>query len=113
MTDIYLVSTDSHTAPMQRIRCNDEVKELQHLLHHNPNLLPGTQMDPDDPRRWLRVQREILVPDAALGLDRWSIDVHYVDQSARPTFVECKRYRDTRSRQARDFARGNLDVCAV
>jgi hypothetical protein len=39
------------------------------------------------------------VPDPYTGADRWSIDYLFVDQAATPTFVECKRYLDTRSRR--------------
>src|SRR5207302_2774951 len=39
------------------------------------------------------------VPDPYTGTDRWSIDFLFVDQDATPTFVECKRYLDTRSRR--------------
>jgi hypothetical protein len=39
------------------------------------------------------------VPDPNTGSDRWSIDFFIVDQDAVPTFVECKRFADTRSRR--------------
>jgi len=39
------------------------------------------------------------VPDPGTGGDRWSVDLVFVDQSAIPTFVECKRMGDTRSRR--------------
>ena len=39
------------------------------------------------------------VPDPTTGIDRWSIDFFLADQSAIPTFVECKRYADTRARR--------------
>lgn len=84
---------------MTRIRCKDEIRELQDLLHLNPNLLPGDQINPADRRRWLLIEREMPVPDAASGGERWWIDFLYVDQSAMPTFVECKHYRDTRARR--------------
>ena len=32
---------------------------LQELLVTYPDLLPGDQIDPENPRRWLLVQREI------------------------------------------------------
>jgi hypothetical protein len=84
---------------MERVHCKDEDRELQQLLERNFNLLPEEQIEPDDPRRWLLVKREMPVPDPSTGSDRWSIDFVFVDQDAMPTFVECKRCADTRSRR--------------
>jgi hypothetical protein len=39
------------------------------------------------------------VPDPSSGSDRWSIDFLFADQDAMPTFIECKRFNDTRSRR--------------
>jgi hypothetical protein len=61
--------------------------------------MPGDQIRPEDPRRWLLVKREMPVPDPSSGENRWSIDHFFVDQSGIPTFVECKRFLDTRSRR--------------
>lgn len=73
---------------------------LQGLLADHPDLLAGGQMYPDEPRRWLLVQREHGVPDreGAVG-DRWSLDHLFVDQEAIPTLVEVKRSSDTRIRR--------------
>ena len=99
MGDVYSISEDGSTEPMDRIRCKNEDRELQLLLEKNPDLLPGDQISPQDPRRWLLVKREMPVPDPSSGVDRWSIDFFFVDQDATPTFVECKRFNDTRSRR--------------
>lgn len=95
---VYVVHGDK-TTPMNRIHCKDEDKELQALLYHNPNLLPGDQIRPEAPRRWLVVKREMAVQDPGTGGDRWSIDFLFADQNAVPTFIECKRFLDTRSRR--------------
>lgn len=87
-----LVSLASHY-------CRNEDAELQRLLVENPNLLPSRQIDPEDPPRWLLIQEEMPVPDPTNGIDRWSLDVLFVDHLAIPTFVECKRMQDTRSRR--------------
>jgi len=84
---------------MDRVRCKNEDRELQRILEENPDLLCGDQINPDDPRRWLIIKREMPVPDPATGSDRWSIDFFFADQSAMPTFVECKRFADARSRR--------------
>ena len=99
MAAAYLMGGDGNTVSMTRIRCRNEEKELQRLLEINPNLLPGDQINPDDPRRWLLVKREMPVHDPSTGTIRWSVDLFFVDQSGVPTFVECKRFDDTRSRR--------------
>lgn len=99
MSQVYLVKKDGRSEPMERMRCKDEDRELQQLLAHNFDLLPGDQIESDDPRRWLLVKREMPVPDPSTGSDRWSIDFLFVDQDAMPTFVECKRCADTRARR--------------
>ncbi len=69
------------------------------MLVKNLELLPGRQIKPDDPRRWLLVRREMPVPDPNTTGNRWSVDLFVVDQEGTPTFVECKRFRDSRSRR--------------
>jgi hypothetical protein len=99
MSTVYVMHDDGSTAVMSRIRCKNEDRELQRILEKNPDLLPGDQIDPDDPRRWLLLKREMPVPDPGNGTDRWSIDFLFADQDAMPTFVECKRCADTRARR--------------
>lgn len=99
MSGIYFVREDGTTETMKRIRCNNEDTEIQSLLERNLDLIPGDQIDPDDPRRWLMIKREMPVPDPSTGANRWSVDFFIVDQDAVPTFVECKRFADTRSRR--------------
>jgi len=99
MGNAYVVGTDGRTDVMERIRCTNEDRELQLILENNPDLLPGEQITPDNPRRWLLIKREMPVPDPSTGTDRWSVDLLFADQDAIPTFVECKRYADTRSRR--------------
>lgn len=99
MANAYIIEKDGSSNSLERIRCKDEERELQLILEKNPDLLPGEQIAPDDPRRWLQIAREMPVPDPSTGTDRWSIDFFFVDQSAVPTFIECKRFEDTRSRR--------------
>lgn len=72
---------------------------LQRLLALKPGLLPGDQINPDSPREWLLVKREMGIPDDAKKSDRWSIDHLFLDQDGVPTFVECKRASDSRIRR--------------
>ena len=62
MVKVYVVDDDKSCDPMDAHWCKDEVNELQTLLEKNPVLLPGDQISPDDPRRWLLVAREMPVP---------------------------------------------------
>src|ERR1035438_5388601 len=99
MSNVYVVSEDGDSEPMIPVLCKNEDKELQNILHNNFNLLPGDQIDPEDPCRWMLIKREMPVPDPSTGSNRWSIDFLFVDQNAMLTFVECKRFDDTRSRR--------------
>lgn len=99
MANVYVMHSGGRTELMTPIRCRNEDLELQLALEMNPDLLPGDQIDPEDPRRWLLIKREMPVPDPSTGVDRWSIDFVFADQDAIPTFVECKRFEDTRSRR--------------
>lgn len=83
---------------------------LQVLLERYSDLLPGDQIDPEDPRRWLLVSREMSVPGAEDEGGRWSLDHLFLDQDGIPTFVECKRASDTRSR--REVVAQMLDYAA-
>ena len=95
----YVLSDDGGTTPMERVRCVNEDKELQLVLEKNLDLLPGDQINPDDPCRWLQIAREMPVPDPNTATNRWSVDFFLSDQNAIPTFIECKRFNDTRSRR--------------
>ena len=99
MANVYVMQADGRTERMTPVRCENERRELQDILEMNPDLLAGDQIDPDNPRRWLLIKREMPVPDPSTGLDRWSIDFVFADQDAVPTFVECKRFDDTRARR--------------
>lgn len=99
MSSVYVVKEEGQTEPMTVVHCKDEDKELQTILRNNFDLLPGDQIEPDAPCRWMLIKREMPVPDPSTGTDRWNIDFFFVDQDAKPTLVECKRYLDTRSRR--------------
>ncbi|HLA80885.1 MAG TPA: hypothetical protein VJP78_04525 [Thermoleophilia bacterium] len=88
--------------------------ELQRYLERFPDLIPGDQINPEDPRRWLLVAREMGVPGDVGETGRWSLDHLFLDQDGIPTFVECKRASDTRARrevvaQMLDYAANGLE----
>lgn len=99
MSMVYVLDKEGRSTAMRRVQCKNEDLELQRILERNPDLLPGDQIDPDDPRRWLLIKREMPVPHPGTGTDRWSVDFLFADQDGMPTFVECKRFADTRSRR--------------
>jgi len=96
---LYQIAEDGRAVLCRTVRTVNESVELQRLLAENLFLLPGDQIDPESPRRWLLVRREMPVPDPGGGSSRWSVDLLIADQSGVPTFVECKRFADTRSRR--------------
>jgi len=99
MASVYVLDRNGNTVAMDTIYCVNEDLELQRILELNPDMIPGDQINPSDPRRWMVVKREMPVPDPGTGSNRWSIDLFFVDQDAMPTFIECKRYNDTRARR--------------
>jgi hypothetical protein len=107
---IFLVGDDeTRLTPMVETPYRIE-KVLQLLLSRYPDLLPGDQMNPENPRRWLLVKREMGVPGGIDEGDRWSLDHLFLDQDSIPTFVECKRSSDTRNR--REVVAQMLDYAA-
>ncbi|MBL8810489.1 MAG: hypothetical protein JNM43_09965 [Planctomycetaceae bacterium] len=95
---IYLLGDDDKLIPMEEAKYDTE-RLLQELLAKYPDLLAGEQMNPEEPRRWLLVTREMSVPDEDEGAGRWSVDHLFLDQDAIPTLVEVKRSTDTRIRR--------------
>jgi hypothetical protein len=95
---IFLITADGslERAPHSKYASEDL---LQTLVNDHPDILVGEQIDPDNPPRWLLIQREAGIPDREGGSDRWSIDHLLLDQSGRPTFVEVKRSSDSRIRR--------------
>lgn len=107
---IFLVdSAGKRLMPMLSTKYLNE-DELQRYLVDYADLIPGDQIDPETPRRWLLVAREMGVPGAEGETGRWSLDHLFLDQDGTPTFVECKRASDTRAR--REVVAQMLDYAA-
>ena len=95
---IYVRNEAGGLEPLMEERFVEEA-EIQRLLAEYPELLEGTQIRPDDPRRWILITREQGIP-ATLGAgDRWSVDHLVIDQDAMPTLVEVKRGDNTELRR--------------
>jgi len=86
---IFLVGEHNDLTPMVETAYPKE-EDVQKFLEEYWDLLPGDQIDPDRPRRWLLVKREMGVPGGQEESDRWSLDHLFLDQDGIPTFVECK-----------------------
>ena len=99
MGHVYIINENGNTIEMQQYYCKNEDKDIQSLLENNPQLLAGDQINPDNHRRWLLIKREMPIEAPNTAENRWNIDFFYVDQDGVPTFVECKRFADTRSRR--------------
>lgn len=98
-SDVFVVRSDGVGEPVDQVYCKHEEEELELLLWKSPEILPGAQIDPEVPRRWLVVSRQMPVPDPGTAKDKMSLDILLADQDAIPTLVECKRFADTRSRR--------------
>jgi hypothetical protein len=83
---------------------------FQSLIERFPNILAGEQINPDSPRKWILICREMGVPSDDESGDKWSLDHLFSDQDAVPTFVELKRSTDTRIR--REVVAQMLDYAA-
>jgi hypothetical protein len=107
---IFLVADDADSLTQMTETTYITEGVLQSFLARYPDLLPGDQINPDNPRRWLLVTREMGVPGAETETGRWSLDHLFLDQDGIPTFVECKRSTDTRAR--REVVAQMLDYAA-
>lgn len=97
-TGIYAIQENGQLVEMTE-RPYDSESLLQELLEKYPNLLAGDQINSAEPRRWLLVSREMMVPAEKDGAGRWSVDHLFLDQEGIPTLVEVKRSSDTRIRR--------------
>ena len=95
---MFVLKEDGSLIPLKATPFKFE-EDFQHLLELYPELLAGELIDPDEPRRWLLVAREIGIPSEVDGSGWWSADHLFLDQDGIPTIVEVKRQTDTRLRR--------------
>ena len=74
--------------------------KLQELVADHPSLLSGEQINPEEPRRWILVDREQGIADNLGGGQRWALDLLLLDQEAIPTLVEAKLSRNPEIRRS-------------
>ncbi|MCP3468276.1 hypothetical protein [Bradyrhizobium sp. CCGUVB23] len=92
---VFLLRGEDTLVPMQPASFAKE-DDFQRLLSKFPQLLVGDQVDPQNPRRWMLVARELSIATGELGASLWSIAL---DQEGIPTLVELKRRSDSRIRR--------------
>ncbi len=109
MREIFLLQDDNTLLEMKE-ELYDSEDLLQSLLEDYPKLLAGSQINPDSPRKWILIKREMGIPDKEKGSERWAVDHLFLDQEAVPTLVEVKRSTDTRTR--REVVAQMLDYAA-
>lgn len=109
MSNVFHIDKNNNLTPLQEKKYEKEA-HLQELIAEHPEILAGEQINPDEPRRWILVRREMGIPDKGDSTDRWAVDHMFLDQEAVPTFVEVKRSVDTRSR--REVVAQMLDYAA-
>lgn len=97
-TGIFLVDGNGELTEMRETPFALE-GDFQTLLARHPNLLAGDQIDPQQPRRWLLVDREVGIAGPEGGGVRWAVDHLFLDQDGMPTLVEVKRASDLRLRR--------------
>ncbi len=114
---IFIVNEDGTLVELNEENYDSE-SILQDLLAQYPNLLAGNQIDPDDPRKWILVSKELPIPDDYDSGGRYSLDHLFLDQDAIPTLVEVKRHTDSRIRrevvaQMLDYAANSVSFLSV
>lgn len=95
---IFLNTADGGLAELKETLYDSE-DNLQELIEKNPILLAGSQINPENPRKWILISREMGVPDHESGTACWYLDHLFIDQDGIPTLVEVKRSTDTRIRR--------------
>ena len=106
---IYVLSDSGDMTALTQSQYSDE-DAFQVLIENHPEILAGDQINPDNPRQWLLISREMGVPAEQEGGTQWYLDHLFIDQDAVPTFVEVKRSTDTRLR--REVVAQMLDYAA-
>jgi len=95
--NIFLIGANKELVELEGEPYNSE-DLLQSLLEDYPKLIPGSQINPDNPCRWLLVTREKTIADDNKHI-RWALDHLLLDQDGIPTLIEVKRSSDTRLRR--------------
>ena len=114
---VFLLQGGDSLVPMEPASFASE-DDFQRLLARFPELLVEDQVNPQNPRRWLLIRREVPISTGEVGVSQWSIDHVFLDQEGVPTLVEIKRQSDSRIRrevvgQMLDYAANCLTYWSV
>ena len=109
MSNIFYINEHSEAVQLREQRYENE-DHFQQLIERHPDILAGEQINPEMPRKWILISREMGVPGHEGGSDQWFLDHLFIDQDGVPTFVEVKRSTDTRIR--REVVAQMLDYAA-
>ena len=109
MSNIFYINENNEAVQLREQRYENE-DFFQQLIERYPDILAGEQINPETPRRWILISREMGVPGHEGGSDQWFLDHLFIDQDGVPTFVEVKRSTDTRIR--REVVAQMLDYAA-
>lgn len=71
---IFLVNENEKTLSVMKETSYDQEFILQQLIAQYPDLLPGDQINPDAPRKWLFIARELSIPGGEDETGRWKLD---------------------------------------
>ena len=87
MNDTIFLNTDNGELTELKETLYDSEDNLQELIEKNPILLAGSQINPENPRKWILISREMGVPDHENGTACWYLDHLFIDQDGIPTLV--------------------------
>lgn len=90
---IYKIESDEELVAMYEKKHALELN-FQNLIMKYPDLIPGDQIDSENPRKWLFVGEEVQFPVVGSGPIR--LDLLFLDQDGVPTLIEIKRGDDER-----------------
>ena len=85
---IYMIKEDGDLLPMNEKKHAREL-DFQKLIKKYPDLIPGDQIDSENPRRWLFVGEEVYFPTLEGG--GLKLDLLFFNQDGIPTLVELKK----------------------
>ncbi len=77
----------------------DAESDLQQMIAEHPQLIPGEQINGENPRRWLLIQREATVNHGEQNSKSWYLDHLFLDQDGIPTIIEVKRSQSSEIRR--------------
>ena len=106
---IFVLQKDNQLTELNQEQYENE-DLFQELIERHPAILAGDQINPDNPRKWIMINREMGIPIEQDGGSQFSLDHLFIDQDAIPTFIEVKRSTDTRIR--REVVAQMLDYAA-